>query len=98
MARNKFDDLNYVECRDTAELRALADKYDCDLVEPGDNHLLVDLDQGARLNESVLDAIRCEIGILGTLTWTSKSGNGRHVLLRLSHSLSITERIALQAA
>jgi hypothetical protein len=86
----------YVDLAPT-ELAALAAERNCELVVPDDYTLLVDLDDGAQLNQRVLTVIRERCGVLKTESWPSRSGTGTHYRIHLVVALSQGDRLLLQA-
>jgi hypothetical protein len=67
------------------------------IVEPVPNLLLIDLDDGARLDKDVLKTLQKEYGAFILSSWASRSGNGTHVVIQLNIPLSPVERVGLQA-
>lgn len=78
------------ECLDDAEAQGLV----CFFGEP--DELLIDLDDGNRINKMVREVLGPFID--GELVTVSKGGRGSHVYYKLNRSLSLPEASALQAA
>lgn len=77
---------------------AVADGLTIILGEP--NTLLLDLDDGVEINQAVLEQLWRQFGETTEESWVSRSGTGRHVVLRFHEDrmFSHAEALALEGA
>lgn len=84
--------------RTPAQLRRLAKERGCEMVEPADDELLIDLDGKHEMHKRLYALIEEHFGVLKKQRWTSASGEGSHYRLTVNRrDLSPVERLLLQA-
>lgn len=81
------------------EFAAAAENYNCEPIYTDEHTLLIDHDVGEPEEFEQLLALACvamNMAVVERQEWKSKGGND-HVRLRVNRSLTIEQRIALQA-
>lgn len=80
------------------QLEAIAEKFGCRVVIPTDGELVLDIDEGMKLNLLVYAVLMDDNYTIGDHLTTKSKGGNSHIYIRLNTEFSVAERVAMQAA
>lgn len=89
-----MSEFDFISTEEQAELAATRG---CTVIAGDDHTLLIDLDDGASLNDRVLQIIHKRYHIESNAEYGSRNGKGKHVIIQLGVAVDMVTRLALQA-